>query len=98
FRGGAAVDDQAGAGAGETVLPFQRGLLVFSADRHRLALVSYAGAPPSRRVELKSSVVWALEHDASGGTLYAGGRDGKLYSVDLATSRVTSAVVHTDGI
>src|SRR6185369_468331 len=96
--GGVAAELPRIAVAGEDVRVFADGLLVFSPQRHRLALVSYAGAPPSRRVDLKSSVVWALATDAAERTLYAGGRDGKLYALGLAGGRLRSTQAHGDGI
>lgn len=66
--------------------------------RQRLAVVSYAGFPPSARVPAGGRPLWAAEHDAEGATVFAGGRDGHLWCLDARTLEVRHADVHTDGI
>lgn len=73
-------------------------LLALVPGRQRLAVVSYAGFPPTARVPAGGQPLWAAEHDAEGATVFAGGRDGHLWSLDTRTLGVRRADVHTDGI
>jgi DNA-binding winged helix-turn-helix (wHTH) protein len=66
--------------------------------RQRLAIVSYAGFPPSARVPVGGRALWAAEHDAQGQTVFTGGRDGHLWSLDTLTLSVRREEVHTDGL
>lgn len=82
------------------------GALLFDSDfllalvprRHRLAIVRYSGFAPSARVVAGGKPLWAVEHDADGKTVFAGGRDGHLWVLDTTALSVTSQDVHTDGI
>lgn len=73
-------------------------LLTLVPRRQRLAVVSYAGFPPSARVPAGGRALWAAEHDAEGKTVFTGGRDGHLWSLDTATLAVRREEAHTDGI
>ena len=73
-------------------------LLTLVPRRQRLAVVSYAGFPPSARVPAGGRALWAAEHDAEGKTVFTGGRDGHLWSLDTATLAVKREEAHTDGI
>lgn len=73
-------------------------LLALVPRRQRLAMVSYAGFPPSARVPVGGSPLWAAEHDAQGQTVFTGGRDGHLWSLDTRTLSVRREEVHTDGL
>ena len=73
-------------------------LLALVPRRQRLAVVSFAGFPPSARVPAGGQPLWAAEHDAEGATVFAGGRDGRLWSLDTGTLAVRRADAHTDGI
>lgn len=73
-------------------------LLALVPRRQRLGVVSYAGFPPSARVPAGGQPLWAAGHDAEGATVFAGGRDGHLWSLDTRTLGVSHADVHTDGI
>ena len=66
--------------------------------RQRLAVVSYAGISPTARVPAGGRPLWAAEHDAEGKTVFAGGRDGELWSLDIASLGIRRAGAHTDGI
>ena len=98
FRGGQALQEARGLASNGAVSSVPGGLLVFSTERHRLDWLVYGGFPPAARVDAKAAVFWAVEHDAAGRTVFAGGRDGKLYALDVATQRLTEATVHSDGI
>ena len=73
-------------------------LLALVPRRQRLAVASYAGFPPSARVPAGGRPLWAAEHDEGGGTVFTGGRDGHLWSLDTRTLEVRHADAHTDGI
>ncbi|MBK9969009.1 MAG: winged helix-turn-helix domain-containing protein [Holophagales bacterium] len=73
-------------------------LLTLVPRRQRLAIVSYAGFPPSVRVPVGGRALWAAEHDAEGQTVFTGGRDGHLWSFDTRTLSVRHEDVHTDGL
>ena len=73
-------------------------LLTLVPRRQRLAIVSYAGFPPSARVPVGGRALWAAEHDAQGQTVFTGGRDGHLWSLDTRTLSVRREEVHTDGL
>jgi DNA-binding winged helix-turn-helix (wHTH) protein/WD40 repeat protein len=73
-------------------------LLALVPRRQRLAVVAFAGLPPSARVPAGGNPLWAAEHDADGKSVFAGGRDGRLWSLDTATLSVKGDDVHTDGI
>ncbi len=73
-------------------------LLTLVPRRQRLAIVSYAGFPPSARVPVGGRPLWAAEHDAEGKTVFTGGRDGHLWSLDTRTRSVRREEVHTDGL
>lgn len=73
-------------------------LLALVPRRQRLGLVSYAGFPPGARVPTGGRALWAAEHDAEGTTVFAGGRDGHLWSLDTGTLEVRRADVHSDGV
>ncbi|MBK9090306.1 MAG: hypothetical protein IPL90_15150 [Holophagales bacterium] len=73
-------------------------LLTLVPRRQRLAIVSYAGFPPSVRVPAGGLALWAAEHDAEGKTVFTGGRDGHLWSLDTRTLSVRREEVHTDGL
>jgi hypothetical protein len=66
--------------------------------RQRLAIVSYTGFPPTARVPAGGGALWAAEHDTEGKTVFTGGRDGHLWSLDTRTLSVRRDEVHTDGI
>jgi eukaryotic-like serine/threonine-protein kinase len=74
------------------------GVLVLSPDRQRLSVFSYAGFPPESRVAISKAPVWAMARDPQGRTVFAGGRDGKLYAVDTKSRAVSAEAVHTDGV
>lgn len=86
--------------------PSPAGALYFDSDfllalvprRHRLAIVRYSGFAPSARVVAGGKPLWVVEHDAEGKTVFAGGRDGRLWVLDTGSLSVTSQDVHTDGI
>lgn len=42
--------------------------------------------------------LWSAEHDAGGKSVFAGGRDGELWSLDTASLAVRRSGAHTDGI
>ncbi len=73
-------------------------LLTLVPRRQRLAIVSYAGFPPSARVPVGGRALWAAEHDAKGRTVFTGGRDGHLWSLDTRALSVRHEEVHTDGL
>jgi len=73
-------------------------LLTLVPRRQRLAIVSYAGFPPSARVPAGGLALWAAEHDAEGKTVFTGGRDGHLWSLDTRTLSIRREEVHTDGL
>ena len=73
-------------------------VLVLSPDRQRLAVFAYAGFPPEARVAVSKAPLWALAHDPEGRTVFAGGRDGKLYAVDTTSRSRRAETVHTDGV
>ncbi len=73
-------------------------LLALVPRRQRLAVVVFAGFPPSARVPAGGNPLWAAEHDAEGKSVFAGGRDGRLWSLDTATLSVKGEDVHTDGL
>ncbi len=73
-------------------------VLVLSPDRQRLAVFTYAGFPPEARVAVSRAPLWALVRGPDGRTVYAGGRDGKLYAVDVASRAVHAEAIHTDGV
>jgi DNA-binding winged helix-turn-helix (wHTH) protein/WD40 repeat protein len=73
-------------------------LLSLVPRRQRLAVVSYAGISPTARVPAGGRPLWAAEHDAEGRTVFAGGRDGELWSLDTASLAIRRAGAHTDGI
>ena len=98
YRGAEVVHDARGRAAAGTVTAGSDGVFVLSTKRQRLTWLDYAGFAPAARVDLHAQALWSIEHDAADTTVYAGGRDGKLYALDLATSRVRTASVHTDGI
>ncbi len=66
--------------------------------RQRLAIVSYAGISPTARVSAGGRPLWAAEHDAAGKTVFAGGRDGDLWSLDTSSLATRRFAAHTDGI
>lgn len=74
------------------------GVLVHSPDSQRLAVFAYAGFPPETKVAVSKAPLWALAHDPEGRTVFAGGRDGKLYALDVKSGVVRAEAVHTDGI
>ena len=74
------------------------GVLVHSPDSQRLAVFAYAGFPPETKVAVSKAPLWALAHDPEGRTVFAGGRDGKLYALDVKSGAVRAEAVHTDGI
>lgn len=74
------------------------GILVLSPDRQRLAVLAYGGFPPEARVGVSSAPIWALACDPEGRTVFAAGRDGKLYAVDAAARTVRAEAVHSDGV
>jgi DNA-binding winged helix-turn-helix (wHTH) protein len=71
---------------------------VLSPARQRLAVLAYSGLPPRARIPLGAAPIWAVEHDADGKILFAGGRDGLLYAVDPVRHDVRRQSEHTDGI
>ncbi len=73
-------------------------LLVLVPRRQRLAVISYDGLPRTAPVAASGAPLWAMEHDASGATVFAGGKDGKLHVLDVASRAVRAVDVHTDGI
>jgi len=73
-------------------------LLALVPRRQRLAVVSYAGISPTARVPAGGRPLWAAEHDAEGKTVFAGGRDGELWSLDTASLAIRRSAAHTDGI
>ncbi len=73
-------------------------LLSLVPRRQRLAVVSYEGITPTARVPAGGRPLWAAEHDAEGKTVFAGGRDGELWSLDTASLGIRRAGAHTDGI
>jgi DNA-binding winged helix-turn-helix (wHTH) protein/WD40 repeat protein len=74
------------------------GVLALSPEKQRLAVLSYDGLPPSARIAAGGAPFWAITADATGRTVFAGGRDGRLHAVDTATATHTSFEAHTDGI
>ena len=83
---------------GGSVAASPDGVLVHSPDRQRLAVFAYAGFPPETRVAVSRAPLWALAHDPEGHTVFAGGRDGKVYAVDASSRTVRAETVHTDGV
>jgi hypothetical protein len=73
-------------------------LLALVPRRQRLAVVSYSGFPPSARLPAGGRALWAVEHDAAAKTVFAGGQDGHLWSLDTGTLSVKHDEAHTDGI
>lgn len=73
-------------------------LLALVPRRQRLAVVSYAGVSPTARVPAGGRPLWSAEHDAAGKTVFAGGRDGELWSLDTASLAIRRSGAHTDGI
>jgi len=73
-------------------------LLALVPGRQRLAVVAYSGLPPARRIPAGGRPLWAAEHDAEGRTVFAGGRDGELWSLDVASLAARPSRAHTDGI
>lgn len=73
-------------------------ILALVPRRQRLAVVSYAGISPTARVPAGGRPLWSAEHDAAGRTVFAGGRDGELWSLDTASLAIRRASAHTDGI
>ncbi|HSB63135.1 MAG TPA: winged helix-turn-helix domain-containing protein [Thermoanaerobaculia bacterium] len=73
-------------------------VLVLSPDRQRLAVFAYAGFPPEARVAVSKAPLWALARDPEGRTVFAGGRDGKVYAVDASSRAIRAETVHTDGV
>lgn len=85
--------------SGGPLLATPGGLLVLLPERQRLALVRYRGFAPLSATPLSNAPLWAVEHDASGGSLFAAGRDGRLYVVDAASGLLRRTVAaHADGI
>lgn len=66
--------------------------------RQRLAVVAYSGFPETARIVAGGQPLWAAEHDAAGATVFTGGRDGRLWSLDTRSLLLRSEDVHTDGI
>lgn len=93
-----AGDELTGPSPGGGLLLEPDFLLALVPRRQRLAVVKYAGFTPSARVAAGGKALWALEHDAEGRTVFAGGRDGHLWALDAASLSVTRQEVHTDGI
>ncbi len=99
WRPGAGVlASPAEPGNGGAVVATPEGVLVLSPDRQRLAVFAYAGFPPEARVAVSKAPLWALARDPEGRTVFAGGRDGKVYAVDAASRSVRAETVHTDGV
>ena len=99
WRPGAGVlASPAEPGNGGAVAAATDAVFVLSPDRQRLAVFSYADFPPEARVAVSKAPLWALASDAEGRTLFAGGRDGKVYAVDAASRAVRAETVHTDGV
>jgi len=73
-------------------------LLALVPGRQRLAVVAYSGFPPARRAPAGGRPLWAAEHDAEGRTVFAGGRDGELWSLDVASLTARPSRAHSDGI
>ncbi|HMM34185.1 MAG TPA: winged helix-turn-helix domain-containing protein [Thermoanaerobaculia bacterium] len=73
-------------------------ILALVPRRQRLAVVSYSGISPTARVPAGGRPLWAAEHDAEGKTVFAGGRDGELWSLDAASLAIRRSGAHTDGI
>lgn len=73
-------------------------LLVLVPRRQRLGVVAYAGFPATARVPAGGRALWAAEHDAAGRTVFAGGRDGELWSLDVTSLEARRSRAHTDGI
>jgi serine/threonine-protein kinase len=74
------------------------GLLALDTAGHRLHRLAYPGFAVRGRVATGGSELWALAATEDGGTLFAGGADGKLYAVDPATGAVKTHELHTQGI
>ncbi len=91
----ASVADPANGGS---VVATPDAVLVLSPERQRLAVLRYGGFPPDARLALASAPLWALACDPEGRTVFASGRDGKLYAVDVKTRAVRAQAVHTDGV
>ena len=73
-------------------------ILALVPRRQRLAVVSYSGVSPTARVPAGGRALWSAEHDAGGKSVFAGGRDGELWSLDTASLAVRRSGAHTDGI
>ena len=73
-------------------------LLALVPRRQRLAVVSYSGHPPSARISAGGRPLWAVQHDAAGETVFAGGRDGHLWVLDAKSLGVRREDAHTDGV
>lgn len=97
IRGGAVAADETAGAAGDVSLD-SRGPVVFSRRTGKLTALVYSGAPPRERHVTGGPVLWSLETDAEGRHVYAGGRDGKLYVLDVRTGALVARTGHTDGI
>ncbi len=73
-------------------------LAVLRPKAQRLAVITYAGFPPLRRIAAGGRALWAAEHDEAGKTVFAGGRDGHLWVLDTDSLEIRSEDAHTDGI
>ena len=96
--GAGVVASVAEPGNGGALAATPGAILVLSPDRQRLAVLTYAGLQPEARVAISSAPIWALARDTEGRTVFAGGRDGKLYALDAALRTVHVETVHTDGV
>ncbi len=85
-------------GSGGALAATPDAVLVLSPERQRLAVFAYAGFPPETRVAVSKAPLWALARDPEGRTVFAGGRDGKVYAVDTSSRAVRAETVHTDGV
>ena len=76
------------------------GIHLAALDRvhHQLHLFAYRDLPVGKRVELSKKDIWALAAEPGTGRIFAGGADGNLYACDLASGRVETKTLHTQGI
>ncbi len=99
WRPGAGAVASAPAPAnGGSIAATADGILVLSPERQRLAVLAFGDLAPATRASVSSAPIWALASDGDGRTVFAAGRDGKIYAIDAATRAVRAESVHTDGV
>lgn len=98
LREGKVVADLSDLGAAGGVHLDSDFLGVLLPKEQRLAILTYSGFRPVARVHAGGRPLWAAEHDASGRSVFAGGRDGHLWVLDTGALQIRQEEAHTDGI